>query len=474
MAELDVIIIGAGLSGIGAGCRLSEEPGLTWAILEKRPDTGGTWDVFRYPGIRSDSSMQTLGYRFRPWKGDKDIASGQQILDYIRQAAAERGVNRHIRTEHRVLAATWHGDLARWSLRVAHPGGEETLWARFIIAGTGYYNNERGYAPDFPGVETFAGELVHPQHWGQTAFEGTRVAVIGSGATAVTLVPELARSAASVTMIQRSPTDVVVMPEVVPGGRVGDIARGTLTYWFARRFPEVARRSMLRDAQRALGPDIDASRHFAPSYDPWDQRICVAPQGDLFKVLREGRARVVTGEIDRFETEGVRMRDGSLVAADLIVTATGLELEFLGGIALDVDGRRLRPKDCALYRSAMLSGVPNMILLTGYTNASWTLRSGLSVDLFLKIYRHMERAGHAVVRAPTPPSALDGEAPLNSGYMRRGQDQIPLQGKRHPWRLSRYYVLDWLRETTTPVAWGLDYETRDARHLSTAKEAFAP
>ena len=461
---LDVVIVGAGLSGIGAAYHLQQSlPGKSYAILEAREQLGGTWDLFRYPGIRSDSDMYTLGYPFRPWTNPKAIADGPAILDYIRETAEAFGIDRHIRYRRRVERAQWSTDEARWTIeaRDTATGALVRYTARFLFVCSGYYDYEKGYTPDFPGRERFRGRVVHPQQWTPDVdYEGKRVVVIGSGATAVTLVPELAKRAAHVTMLQRSPTYIVSMPEKDPvatwmRGRLSTDAAYSVMRWknvllgmgfynFCRKAPGVAKRLLVRQMKKSVGDAADARAHFTPSYDPWDQRLCLVPDGDLFAALRRGRASVVTDHIESFTEDGIRLRSGKELEADLIVTATGLQLQFLGGARVEVDGKPVEPSQCMVYKGAMLSDVPNLAFAIGYTNASWTLKCDLTSQYVCRLLGHMDEHGLdiAVPRQNDPSLKEEPMIDFSSGYVRRALALIPKQGSRAPWKLYQNYALD--------------------------------
>ncbi|QFZ18198.1 flavin-containing monooxygenase [Saccharothrix syringae] len=464
--HVDVVIVGAGLSGIGAAHRLRTGcPGKSVAVLEARDSMGGTWDLFRYPGIRSDSDMFTLGYPFKPWRDPKSIADGPSILSYIRETARESGVDRLVRYRTRVVAADFDTRTSRWTLTVHRRDEsgaveEGTLTCGFLYSCTGYYDYERGYDPVFPGVESFGGEVVHPQFWPEDLdYAGKRVVVIGSGATAVTLVPSMAETAAHVTMLQRSPTWIGPVPgrdkvadrlrELLPArvahrlARGKNIAFGVAFYQFCRRWPRAARRVLTRLAGRALGDPAAVREHFTPTYDPWDQRLCAVPDSDLFRAVRAGRASVVTDHVDSFVPEGVRLRSGRVLPADVVVTATGLRLLALGGIAPSVDGREVVLSEQFLWRGAMITGLPNFAVCVGYTNASWTLRADLTSRLVCRVVDFMDERGYAAV-VPTPDRALDPRPMLDlaSGYVQRSIHAFPRQGDSGPWRVRQNYPLD--------------------------------
>jgi monooxygenase len=461
--HLDVLIIGAGLSGVGAACHLKRLcPSRRFAILEGREAMGGTWDLFRYPGIRSDSDMYTLGYNFKPWSDPQAIADGPSIRRYIQETAAEHGVDRLIRYRHRVIEANWCSASATWQLLVQR--GEEgellRMSCQFLMMCTGYYRYEAGYTPEFAGREDYQGVFIHPQLWPEGFdYSGKRVLVIGSGATAVTLVPALAERAAQVTMLQRSPSYVINLPQrdglsnalrrVLPETWVYRLARGrnvTLQlafYKLAKRFPSLVRRILLGLVRRQLGDRVDL-RHFSPRYKPWDQRVCAVPDGDLFRVLRQGKAQVVTAEIESFTAQGVRLKGGEELAADVIVSATGLQLQLFGGIAVQVDGVPFEAPKSMGYRGIMLRDLPNLAVVMGYTNASWTLKADLSSEYFCRLINHLDTMG---MRQVTPRDSTGSVCPepfldLQSGYIERASHLLPAQGDRVPWKLHQNYLLD--------------------------------
>lgn len=464
--HFDVLIIGAGLSGIGAAYRLQTEcPGKSYAIIEARDAMGGTWDLFRYPGVRSDSDMFTLGYPFSPWRDAKAIADGPAILSYIRDTAAKFGIDRHIRYRMKVISAAWSSDTARWTLTVERrdPSGATTrhlLTCAFLYSCAGYYDYERPHDPDLPGRDSFAGLVVHPQFWpADLDYAGKRVVVIGSGATAVTLVPAMARDAAHVTMLQRSPTWIAPVPSrdktadrlraVLPPRQAHTLARAKnimysiAVYQYCRRRPEAARRLFTRVATRILGDEQLVRDHFTPTYDPWDQRLCAIPSADLFKAIKSGGAEVVTDRIESFVPEGIRLESGRVLPADVVITATGLRLVPFGGVAVTVDGHEVTVPEQFIWRGVMLTGVPNFGICIGYTNASWTLRADLSSRLVCKVLGFMDSHGYAAV-VPRPDGDLDPRPilELTSGYIQRAFDSFPKQGHRRPWRVRQNYVLD--------------------------------
>jgi cation diffusion facilitator CzcD-associated flavoprotein CzcO len=461
--HFDVLIVGAGLSGIGAACHIQERcPSKSFAILEARGATGGTWDLFRYPGIRSDSDMHTLGYRFRPWTEAQAFADGPSILRYVRETARERGIDRRIRLNHRVVAAEWSTSEGRWSVEVERPvsGERVRLTCDFLFACCGYYRYDHGHTPELPGVERFAGQIVHPQHWpGELDHAGKRVVVVGSGSTAVTLVPSLASDGARVTMLQRTPTYIVSVPTEDPIAKLlrrllppraafflvrwKNVILQLLFYRASRRWPQRIRRLIRRDNERRLPAGFDVAQHFNPPYDPWDQRVCVAPDGDLFEAIRAGTASVVTDRIDTVTESGIRLESGTELGADLIITATGLDLVPFGGLELTVDGNRVELPETMAYKAMMLAGVPNFAFAAGYTNASWTLKADLTSEYVCRLLNHMESRGWRAcvpVRDPTV-----GEAPFmdfTPGYVLRSIHLFPKQGTEPPWRVRQSYPHD--------------------------------
>ncbi len=459
--HLDVLIVGAGLSGVGAACRLQERlPGKTYAVLEARDTIGGTWDLFRYPGIRSDSDMFTLGYPFRPWKDPKAIADGPSILTYIQETAAAHGVVDRIRFGHRVVRASWSSPDALWTVSTEHGA---TFTCRFLYLCSGYYSYESGHVVDFPDRSEFAGEIVHPQQWPASLdYSGKQVVVIGSGATAVTLVPAMAARAARVTMLQRSPSYIVARPgkdaladrirallpeklahRVVRGKNV---VMGTLFFQLMRRLPRRAAQALRDRVAAQLPASIPVDPHFVPSYDPWDQRLCLVPDADLFRALRSGKANIVTDRIARFTASGVLLGSGRSLPADVIVTATGLRLVAFGGIALTVDGREISPGDQRAYKGMMFGGIPNLAWCVGYTNNSWTLRADLTSQYVCRLLGYLDRRGYAYC-APDAASASSAGRPrpivdLASGYIKRAASGLPKQGERRPWMMRQNYLLD--------------------------------
>ncbi|HEU5087708.1 MAG TPA: NAD(P)/FAD-dependent oxidoreductase [Roseiflexaceae bacterium] len=464
-AELvDVLIVGAGISGISAAYYLQREcPTRSFAILEGRASIGGTWDLFRYPGVRSDSDMHTLGYSFRPWRDPQAIASGPAIMRYLHETAHEFGIDAMIRFEHRVVRASWSSAEARWLVDVERGPQRERIQMRcnFLFLCTGYYEYEQGYAPRWAGMEDFRGQIIHPQHWpADLDYAGKRVVVIGSGATAITLLPALTAQAGHVVMLQRSPSYVVALPSEdalaarirrkLPAGlanriiRWRSIALGMYFYQYTRRYPEKTRQMMLQGVQHYLGPHYDIATHFSPRYNPWDQRLCVAPDGDFFEAIRSGAASVVTDQIERFTETGIRLASGAELPADLIVTATGLRMELFGKIAIDLDGEPVEAHAHVVYRGAMLSNIPNLAFSIGYTNSSWTLRCELVSAYVCRVLNYMEQQGYTTCMPYRPGAAAD-DTPvidLTSGYVQRALAVLPRQGATKPWKMYQNYVRD--------------------------------
>ena len=460
---VDVLIVGAGLSGIGAACHLKQRcPTRSVAILEGRQSLGGTWDLFRYPGIRSDSDMYTLGYSFRPWTGAKAIADGPSILAYLRETASEHGVDALIRYGHRVRRASWSSDDAQWTVEVERDGGDVlSLRTGFLLMCGGYYDYDRGHMPDFPGRERFKGRVVHPQHWRDDIdYRGQRVVVIGSGATAVTLVPELAKQAAHVTMLQRSPTYMITRPSVdalarwllrwtprrVAHGitRWKNLLLGMYLFRLCRRRPQRVKSGLIHLVRNQLAPGYDVGTHFTPRYNPWEQRLCLVPDGDLFEAIREQRVTVVTDRIESFTETGIRLASGVELPADLIVSATGLKMTVLSGIELTVDGRRIEPSTLVNYKGVMFGGVPNFASVFGYTNASWTLKADLASVFVCRLLEHMRRTGarQCVPNADDPAMQIEPWVDFSSGYFQRALAQLPKQGTKKPWKLNQNYLTD--------------------------------
>jgi monooxygenase len=460
--HFDVIIVGAGLSGVDAAYHLQTYcRNKSYAILEARDAIGGTWDLFRYPGIRSDSDMYTFGYSFRPWPLKAAIADGELICDYIRETAAEYGIDRHIHFQHRVRSASWSSAEALWTLEVERAGGTTRFTCNFLFGCAGYYDYAAGYTPEFPGVEQFRGRIVHPQQWPRDLdYAGKRVVVIGSGATAITIIPAMAKTAAHVTMLQRSPTYVVSRPNEdriagwlhrhLPLKLAFILARWYnvlfLLYFFnlARRRPEAVKRWIIAQAREQLGPDYDVKTHFTPHYNPWDQRLCLAPDADFFNVIKAGKAEVMTDQIETFTSDGLRLRSGRELAVDIIVTATGLNLLMLGGIKLAVDGTPVDFGKTMNFKGVMFSDVPNLAVAFGYTNASWTLKCDLTSGYIGRLIAYMDKHGYASC-TPRRRDPSIKEVPLidfSSGYFQRAADRLPRQGSKRPWRLYQNYLRD--------------------------------
>ena len=460
--HVDVLIVGAGLSGIGAAHHLQAAfPRRTYAILEARDALGGTWDLFRYPGVRSDSDMHTLGYRFRPWTKDKAITDGPSILDYVRDTATEAGIDSRIRYGHRVERADWSSEDAQWTVDATRDGERVRFTAGFLFVCSGYYHYDVGYAPGFDGLDRFGGTVVHPQQWPDDLdYAGKKIVVIGSGATAVTLVPALAERAEHVTMLQRSPTYIAARPALDKIGakltrRLGtrggyaatrwkNVALGTYFFQLCRRRPEAVK-ALLRKAAIAQLPDgYDVDTHFSPRYNPWDQRMCLAPDGDFFASIKRGAASVVTDQIDRFTETGIRLASGAELEADIVVTATGLRLLALGGIRLAVDGADVALPETTVYKAAMLSGVPNFTFTFGYTNSSWTLKADLVSEYEVRLLRYMDAHGYDTA-VPVGDEAASETRPMldfQSGYIQRAIAEFPKSGTRGPWRVRMNYPRD--------------------------------
>jgi len=462
--HFDILIVGAGISGIGAAYHLQAAcPHRTYAVLEARDTVGGTWDLFRYPGIRSDSDMYTLGYSFRPWTHPKAIADGPSILSYVRETAHEYGIDRRIRYDHRVKRASWSTADAKWTVEVERGPSREIarFSCSFLFMCCGYYDYAAGYSPEFPGIDRFSGRVVHPQKWtDDIEYAGKRVVVIGSGATAVTLVPAMAETAAHVTMLQRSPTYVVsrpsedsianrLRPHLPPSVAYGitrwkNVLLGMFFFRLARGSPERVKRLVLRGVRQELGEDYDVQTHFTPRYNPWDQRMCLVPDGDLFRAIRSGRASVVTDHIETFTEKGIKLRSGAELEADIVVTATGLNLMLLGDAQLTVDGRRVDLAKTMQYKGMMFSDVPNLAATFGYTNASWTLKVDLTCEYVCRLLNHMEKTGQrqCTPRRSDPSITEEPYVNFSSGYFQRSLAKFPKQGSRTPWKLYQNYALD--------------------------------
>jgi monooxygenase len=478
--HFDVLIVGAGISGIGAGYHLKQRcPSRSYLILENRERIGGTWDLFRYPGIRSDSDMYTLGYAFKPWLGDNAIADGASIRNYVTETAAEHGIDQHIRFRHKVVSAAWSSETSRWTVTAIHtrptssalsrrgrdsePEEQIQITCTFLYMCAGYYRYDAGYTPDLPGRERFGGQIIHPQHWPEDLdYQGKRVIVIGSGATAVTLVPSMANAGAGhVTMLQRSPTYVISRPardplahalrKRVPQKLAYDIVRwkqvllGMYFFQLSRRAPALVARRLRELVAEAL-PGFDVAKHFTPSYKPWDQRVCLIPDADLFDAIKSGKASIVTDHIETFTERGIKLKSGEELAADIVVTATGLELIALGGTEVTVDGQRFEPPKTMSYKAMMFRDVPNLASSFGYTNASWTLKADLTSAYVCRLLNHMQK--HGFVRCtPRLNDSTVSEVPwldFTSGYVQRAANVLPKQGSKVPWRVHQNYALDLL------------------------------
>lgn len=460
----DVLIVGAGLSGIGTACQISQAfPGKSLVVLERRNTLGGTWDLFRYPGIRSDSDMFSFGYKFRPWHQPTVMADGPTIRDYIADTAREFGVDRKIRYGLKILHADWSSSTQQWAVTALHEASGEThaYRCRFLIACTGYFNHDAGFLPRFPGEEHFKGQRIHPQHWPDDLdYAGKKIVVIGSGATAVTLVPAMADKAAHVTMLQRSPSYIVSVPgfdtlssvlsRIMPASAVYGFARKKNIwlqrgmYLACRRWPMAMRRLLLSLVRKKVGKDFDM-KHFTPNYMPWDQRVCVVPDADLFEALKSGKASVVTDRIESFTETGIRLASGQTVEADIIVTATGLNLQALGGVALSVDGEPRNAHDLMTYKGVLVQDMPNLASVFGYTNAPWTLKADLAGTYLCRLLGYMDKRGYAVV---IPRDADDCRidssilGSLSSGYVQRGDSTLPRQGSKYPWQVTHHFGRD--------------------------------
>ncbi|HXY24185.1 MAG TPA: NAD(P)/FAD-dependent oxidoreductase [Candidatus Acidoferrum sp.] len=474
--HFDVLIMGAGLSGIDAAYHLQKHcPRKSYVILEQRQRIGGTWDLFRYPGIRSDSDMFTMGFSFRPWTGTKAIAPGEDIRNYITDTARDEGIDRHIRFSHRVLRAAWSSRDAAWTVSAVRqtPDGREepiTLTCNFLFSCAGYYRYQAGYTPEFPDINRFAGRIIHPQAWPKDLdYAGKRVVIIGSGATAVTLLPAMAKTAGHVTMLQRSPTYIVSMPEqdritnflrrFLPEmwayqiGRWKNVAYMMYVYQLAQRYPNFVKTGLIKKISKALGSEYDVGTHFTPRYNPWEQRLCLVPDGDLFQAIKAGRASMVTGQIERFTEKGIRLQSGEELEADIVITATGLVLQAFGGAELEVDGRRVELGNTLAYKGVMISDVPNAASVFGYINASWTLKADLICAYVCRLLNLMDRKG---ARQVTPRNGNEGAvAPFvqkfSSGYVQRAIASWPKQGAKAPWRVYQNYLRDVFALKWSPI-----------------------
>jgi cation diffusion facilitator CzcD-associated flavoprotein CzcO len=458
----DVLIIGAGISGLGAAYRIHERnPHLSYTVLERRQRIGGTWDLFRYPGIRSDSDIFTLSYPYEPWTRPENVADGADIREYLTETARKHGIDRHIRFNTHVLSANWDSASDTWTVQTEQDGGSRAYTGRFLFFGTGYYNYDEPYRPEFPGIEQFAGEVVHPQHWPESLdYIGKRVVVIGSGATAISLIPSLTEKAGHVTMLQRSPTYVLSIPrispvvqaiqKVLPRKPAHAVARWyntmvtVLVYLIARKAPNFSKRLIRTRAQQQLPQGYPVDVHFKPRYDPWDQRLCLILDHDLYHAIGDGRAGVVTDHIDHFDARGIVLRSGEHVDADVIVTATGLQLQTLGGVTISIDGEEIKPQDRFVYKEHLLEDVPNLAWCVGYINASWTLRADLTARAVAKLLAYMDSHGytHAYPHLGDKPMPEKPAWNINAGYVHRAPHALPKSGTHRPWNVRHNYVLD--------------------------------
>jgi monooxygenase len=475
--QYDVLIVGAGLSGIGMACHLAMEcPDQRYAILERRNAVGGTWDLFRYPGIRSDSDMFSFGYSFRPWNELKVLADGPSIRNYVNDTAREYGVDKHIQFGLKITRADWSSEQASWTLTALHEasGEERQFRCKYLVSATGYYNYDKGYLPHFPGVERFKGQCIHPQHWPENLdYSGKKVVVIGSGATAVTLVPAMAPDAGHITMLQRSPSYIFSVPNfdkisavlryLLPSRWVYSLARQrniAIQRWLykaARRWPKFMRSVLLGGVRGKLGKGYDMS-HFTPSYMPWDQRLCAVPDADLFETIKSGKAEVVTDHIDTFTETGIKLKSGKELPADIIITATGLQVQVFGGVQMSVDGQARQLNKLMTYKGVLLQNVPNMAWIIGYTNAPWTLKADIAAHYVCRLLQHMDRHGIAVSMAKAPEGEMQQETilgDLSSGYVQRAADTLPRQGRDLPWRVLHSYERDRPMLLDQPVDDGL-------------------
>lgn len=471
--DVDVVIVGAGISGIAAAYYLQKHhPQRSYTVLEAREVLGGTWDLFRYPGIRSDSDLHTFGYEFKPWRDGDAIASGDKILNYLAETVTENGIDARIRFQHSVLSADWSSAQARWIVDVERTDTGERLQVRanWIFCAAGYYRYDQGYTPQFEGRERFAGQVVHPQHWPEDLdYAGKKVVIIGSGATAVTLVPAMAPTAGHVTMLQRSPTYVMPVPlqdtfantaQRLLGAERGyalarrkNILKQRGVYEFCQRFPRAARRLIRYLNAKQLPEGYPVDEHFNPEYNPWDQRLCAVPDGDMFAVLRDGSASVVTDRIDTFTERGILLESGRELDADIVVTATGLNIQLLGGVTLSVDGRPVDTAEAVAYKGMMLTGVPNFVFAVGYTNSSWTLKIDLICEHFCRLLALMDRRGHDMVHAELddPNMATRPLLDFSAGYVQRAADRLPRRGEDGPWSMAMSYFVDAKRLRRGPV-----------------------
>ena len=493
--HFDVVIVGAGLSGVGAGVHLGKRcPEKSYVILENREAIGGTWDLFRYPGIRSDSDMFTLGYAFKPWTEQKAIADGPSIWNYVNETAREYGVDRHIRFKHKVTRAYWSSDQARWTVEAEHDGAVKRFTANFVLMAAGYYNYEQGYLPDWEGTESFKGEIIHPQHWPEEFdYAGKRVVIIGSGATAVTLAPAMTDKAAHVTMLQRSPTYMISMPAEdaaanwarrhLPQGFAYDLTRlrkilfQQFFFRLARSRPEKVKQRLLELIREQVGPDYDMETHFTPRYNPWEQRLCLVPDNDMFEAVRDGKVSIATDTIERFTESGLKLASGQELEADVIVTATGLNLRMLGGTEVIVDGEKVETGERYTYKGAMLSDVPNLAFVFGYTNASWTLRADLISQYVCRLINYLDEydLASATPRLSGEPLEERPFADFSSGYFQRAAHLLPKQTTKAPWKQNQSYAHDIMDLRYGAIEDGvLEFKRAPAPPRAPAKEAREP
>lgn len=462
MEYADVLIIGAGISGIGAAYRLQEKnPNATYRVLERRARIGGTWDLHRYPGIRSDSDIFTLSYPFEPWTRPENVADGPDIREYLVQTARKHGIDEHIRFNTHVLSADWDSTTDMWTVQTEQDGATTTYQGRFLFFGSGYYNYDEPYRPDFPGLDEFSGEVVHPQHWPESLdYAGKRIVVIGSGATAVSMIPSLTEKAAHVTMLQRSPTYMLSGPRINPvvqairkvlpgragywGARIYNTIFTVFIYGFAKAAPKLSRRFIRRHAIRNLPTGYPVDVHFNPRYDPWDQRLCAMLDNDFYEAINTGRLDVVTDQIDHIDAIGVALRSGRRIDADVLITATGIQLQALGGVVVSIDGAEVKPQDRFVYKEHMLEDVPNLAWCVGYINASWTLRADLTARAFAKLVSYMDSHGytHAYPHLGDHPMPEKPAWNINAGYVQRAAHVLPKSGTHRPWNVRHNYVLD--------------------------------
>ena len=459
---VDVLIVGAGISGIDAAYRITERnPGLTYTILERRQQIGGTWDLFRYPGVRSDSSIFTLSFPFEPWTQPEGVADGDYIRDYLIATAHKYGIDEHIRFNHHVRSAEWDSATDTWTITVDHDGATATYHSRFVFFATGYYNYDEGYTPDFPGIADFTGQVVHPQHWPEDLdYDGKKIVVIGSGATAISLIPSLAERAGKVTMLQRTPTYMMSAPRIDPASETirkalplrfshavlrGRNALQEATFWFlSRKTPRLVKRMIRNSAIKRLPAGYDVDTHFKPPYNPWDQRMCLVTDGDLFEAISDGRADVVTDHIDHLDATGIALESGQHLDADIVVTATGLQLWALGGVTISIDGADIKPQDRFVYKAHMLEDVPNLFWCVGYTNASWTLRADMTARATAKLLSHMRIHGYtsAYPHRGDEPMPEKPAWDIQAGYVLRNLHALPKSGTKRPWNVRQNYFAD--------------------------------